>query len=571
MNEQPQTAGVPYLTLLLWLLPLLVFTNGHPSLMAHDEGYYAQQARWIWETGDWITPQWWGQPLFDRTIGVQWLIATSYALFGVSEFSARLPSLIACGFSVLLTFAIGRRLLGSGTAWLGAAILCVMPLWIEYGRLATQDMTLVCLELLGIWALLQVELGDRERWGWGIVAGMTLGLGFLIKGFMIVLPVVALLPYLGMSQVRRRQLTNPGLYAGIILGAVPVGIWLILSWQQYGWLPVEQLFGKLFVLGSRAWHRGAGPLYYFWNLPLNTFPWALFTLIGSGILLGPAGSKYLAARPGRDRKFFSTSDERGQRLLLLGYPAILFLELTIFKTRTPYYALQLYPFMALLAAVALTWLTQQYRQQTSLTLFRGGSTRRAAWRSLPACFSYAFGGLGLLLVSAGVSVSLGIVQVAQVSQAEAQRYGVLALGLGLGWISLLGLWWIGNRTAGRLSRYWLGSWLLGPWLALMIAGLTGIFGDYSPDLKTVLQQPAVAQVLRSHPVNFVIQDQLDGEAQKTWVLLSFYTPRLGEKLNQRSVLPPTGYAWISPELTNNQTPPAQVITTIQGWQLVQLS
>lgn len=566
MNDQQRTAVVPYLTLLLWLLPLLVFHNGQSSLMAHDEGYYAQQARWIWETGDWITPQWWGQPLYDRTVGIQWLIAVSYTLFGVSEFTARLPSFLACGLSVLLTYAIGRRLLGNLVGWIGAAILCVMPLWVEYGRLATQDMTLVCLELLGIWAFLQVEQAKQGRWFWSGLAGMTLGLGFLVKGFMVVLPVVALLPYLLFSRVGRRSLTNPGLYGGIILGALPVAIWLVLSWQQYGWLPVAQLFGKLFVLGSRAWHRGAGPLYYFWNIPLNTFPWALFTLIGWGLLLQPGTTQLLAAVHRSDRTSTFT-DTLGPRLLLLGYPLLLFIELTLFKTRTPYYALQLYPFMALVAALALIWLVQLYRQQTAG--WRSSSTRQTTWRLLPALFSYAFGGLGLLLVIAGVVINLGINPLPQLPFGEVQRYGVLALGLGLGWLSLLSLWWLGNHTMGRLSRYWLGSWLLGPWLALMIAGLTGIIGDYSPGVKAILQQPQVAAVLRAHPINFVVQDQLAGEDQKIWVLLSFYTPQLGKKLDQRSAIPASGYAWVSPELTTQSHSSARVIATVQGWQLIQ--
>ncbi|MEN9205330.1 MAG: hypothetical protein Q6K70_05940, partial [Thermostichales cyanobacterium DRC_bins_46] len=101
--------------LVLYLLPLLV-PPAQGSLMAHDEGYYALQGRWIVETGDWLTPQWWGEPLFDRTIGLQVLMALSFALWGRSEWSARLPSLLAAGVSSGLLVWIGRQLGPGGPA-----------------------------------------------------------------------------------------------------------------------------------------------------------------------------------------------------------------------------------------------------------------------------------------------------------------------------------------------------------------------------------------------------------------------------------------------------------------------
>ena len=61
----------PWMGLLLILLPLLLLGWGQASPMAHDEGYYALQARWMLASGDWLTPYWWDQPVFDRAIGAQ--------------------------------------------------------------------------------------------------------------------------------------------------------------------------------------------------------------------------------------------------------------------------------------------------------------------------------------------------------------------------------------------------------------------------------------------------------------------------------------------------------------------
>ncbi|NJL09199.1 MAG: phospholipid carrier-dependent glycosyltransferase [Calothrix sp. SM1_7_51] len=163
LTRAQQSAIFPYFSLLLFFVPLLLFNSGQQSLMPHDEGYYAVQARWIWEKGDWTTVQWWGELAYDRTIGIQWLIAFCYGLFGINETSARLPSIIASIASILLTYDIGCILINRRIAWLGSAILAVTPLWLQHSRMVGQDSVLVFLELLGIWALLQSEKKIRKK------------------------------------------------------------------------------------------------------------------------------------------------------------------------------------------------------------------------------------------------------------------------------------------------------------------------------------------------------------------------------------------------------------------------
>lgn len=53
------------------------------------------------------------------------------------------------------------------------------------------------------------------------------------------------------------------------------------------------------------------------------------------------------------------------QLILVGFPLILFCELSLFSTRLPHYSLCLYPFIALFASVGLNWLGSIY--QTGIT------------------------------------------------------------------------------------------------------------------------------------------------------------------------------------------------------------
>jgi 4-amino-4-deoxy-L-arabinose transferase-like glycosyltransferase len=114
--------------------------------MAYDESYYATQARWIAEGQDWFSMQWWGTPIYDRAIGLQWLIAISYKLFGRSEITARLPNAIASILSICLTYSIGKRLLSHTSAILAACILPTMFLWLHNSHVVSQDVVLTAVE-----------------------------------------------------------------------------------------------------------------------------------------------------------------------------------------------------------------------------------------------------------------------------------------------------------------------------------------------------------------------------------------------------------------------------------------
>ncbi|QSV52764.1 MAG: glycosyltransferase family 39 protein [Dolichospermum sp. UKL201] len=540
----------PHLSLLLLSALLLLATNGNHSLLAHDEGYYAMQARWILETQDWLTPQWWGTPVYDRTIGIQWLIALTYKLLGISDFNARLPSMIFCIISVLLTYHIGKILLNKKIAFLAAIILSLMPIWIFEGRSATQNTALVCVELLGIWALLRCEeLGNKQKNKkilWGILAGSTFGLGFLIKGFMIILPGVAIIPYLIFKNKQHRHLTNIGIYLGLVIGFIPAILWLILSCLKYNSLfPVTDLFSKLFTLSADNTYN-PGTFYYFWNIPLNTFPWALFSIIGFlYVCLYRTFTKYYLS-------------------LLLGYPSILFLLLCIFRTRTPYYPLQILPFMAILAAVGLFNLEHIYQMRKY---------------NLDKLISYvlnAFTILGIILLVAGSLIILDITIPGIPLTSQIKQYGILGIILGASWATIITTW---QKRKLLPDRYWLLSWLISPYLAITTLGFTGILGDRNPVLKKEINQANIIQVISAYSINFVIdvpknnpvdtkiENYADIDISKNFLLLSFYTPKLG-KILQIENLPTESYAWINPKISKTLFNKYQIIGTVKNWKLI---
>ncbi len=586
--------GFPYLSLLIWMLPLLLLGISNNSLMAHDEGLYAWRSRFMYDSGDWINP--WGTP-HHKTPGFYWSIAVFYSLFGISEISVRLPSTIAGILSVLLVYEIGKILLNKKVAWLAAAILSVEFLWLQYSRLGTPDVSMVFLVLLGILSLLKAELNPQHRYIWGLISGFSFSLGFLFRSFMIFLPIVALSPYLILQHRRHNHLANPMLYVGFLLGLAPTMIWLRLSYLRFGGDSFAKLINFVTKLNSSERHNNNW-IYYFWNVPIIAFPWSLFSLFGTGLLIRELLSKYnyqseRYSDSNSIRDSYAISFEHTsltntlsnrtiekEKLkyfkslnyfsLIIGFPLIFLLEISIFSTRTSHYSLCLYPFIALLAAVALSWLGEIWNQQNqefkikNIPLFSKlylhplyiSSTR------ILQTLNYTFGTLGIILLLTGT-----IVFFISDSDGEIRNYAIIGLVLGLGWLNLP-LIWIARCRFGKniiTARYWIGAWLISAWLSLAVTGSLGLLSNYNPDFQAFLQQPEINQTLKNHPINFV------NVGGKTGVLINFYTPKHGKRININEVeILASGYAWIPQKQASEISQPYRVIGEVQKYQLIKL-
>ena len=534
-----KTLRFTYFSLLVWILPLLLFNSGHNSLMAHDEGLYASRARLMFDSGDWIAP--WEKP-HHKTPGPYWLIASSYKLFGISDTSARLPSMIAGIFSLWLVYEIGKIMLGKKLARLAAAILSVEFLWLQYCRLSTPDVPMVFLVLLAIWSLIQTELHPKYRYFWSFLAGLSLGLGFLVRSFMIFLPIIALFPYLIGEHRRHRHLTNPILYLGFFIGLIPTAVWLWLSWLRYGNQSFEELFKFVVQLSSEDRYNN-GPLFYIWNIPLIAFPWAFFGILGLFLTLRRPIVRY--------------------QLILVGFPLVLFCELSLFTTRFPHYSLCLYPFIAWLASVGLNWLGNIYQieipPQLPFQKAKKNILNLFAKKNLPRNLSYGFGGLGVLLVIASIGVLTW-------GGSDIRKYATIGLAMGLGWL-ILPVVWISRYHFGKkflTSDYWIAGWLIPCWLALATMGSIGLLSDYNPVLRTFLQQSAIASIIQTHPIYFV---EIDA---KTKVLLNFYFYTRPQPVASISQVPALGYVLIYNDQSPKLSRPHRIIGTGKEYQLIQV-
>ena len=145
-----------YLFQLIIFIPL-IFSFGKRSYIAFDEGFYALQARWILDKGNWTIPLWWDGYVLDRTIGLQFLIAKSQDIFGRNIFSAYLPTTAASILMLFITYKLHEEFFNKKYAIFSPLILSTTYVWFDYSHLATQDIIYSCLVTIGVFSLVKIK------------------------------------------------------------------------------------------------------------------------------------------------------------------------------------------------------------------------------------------------------------------------------------------------------------------------------------------------------------------------------------------------------------------------------
>ena len=122
---------------------IIMFGIGGVPLLDPDEPVYAETAREMLETGDFLSPRIFGNYWYDKPPMYYWLVAITQFIFGDSEFAARFPAaLMACATSVML-YVGTTRIFGERAGFWSAMILTSCIEFFYMGKAAVTDTTLL--------------------------------------------------------------------------------------------------------------------------------------------------------------------------------------------------------------------------------------------------------------------------------------------------------------------------------------------------------------------------------------------------------------------------------------------
>ncbi len=344
---------------LLVLLVLLVgfAFQGSRGLWSPDEGRYVGVALEMIERGDYLHPHLhFEHPHYSKPPLTYWAIAASLELFGRNEWAARLPHALAYALTVLLVWAIGRRLFDESRARLAALFYATALLPVAAAQAVTTDTLLALWETLAMFGFI-AAWPSRPEGRWILLMWLGFGLAFLTKGPPGLLPLLAVAVLLAWQRdwpLLARLFRWPGLALFLLVGG---GWYLWVLADTPGLLDYLVRLEVIERVAGAAHHRHGewygGLLVYGPTLLLGTLPWGLLLL----------------ARPWR-RGAPGMAVSR-LRLLWLW----LLLPLAVFmlaRSRLPFYLLPLFVPLALLLAAAIPdgWLPR-HRPWTVAAVFLG--------------------------------------------------------------------------------------------------------------------------------------------------------------------------------------------------------
>jgi 4-amino-4-deoxy-L-arabinose transferase-like glycosyltransferase len=136
---------------------------GRSAIGDSDEAFYAESAREMVESGDWVTPHYNYEYRFQKPILYYWLVSATYRVWGIGEAAARFPSALAALALTLMTFACGRRWFGPRTGLVAGLIVATSFGYFPIARSALPDLPLAFFISLATWTLCEALLG-RPVW-----------------------------------------------------------------------------------------------------------------------------------------------------------------------------------------------------------------------------------------------------------------------------------------------------------------------------------------------------------------------------------------------------------------------
>ena len=321
---------------LLLLLCLIIIMPGISSLPLFDpdEPVYALTPQEMITSGDWLSPQIYGQYWYDKPPLFYWLVAVSFKLFGQNAFAARFPSALLGIITVFMMYYFVGIKTNRRIALISAIVLLTSLEYFYLCKAAVIDITLVfCMTsaLLCYW-------GGRFFWLYVFAALAVVAkgpIGVLLPGAIIFLDIL--------FNNRWRELKNMRLISGTIAFVLIAFPWYLAMWKVHGQAFIDGFLGannlERFLVAE---HPGGEK--YWWFVPvllIGMFPWTSVLLQAVYATAKDAVNKWRSKKPNNPELFMHF------------WAWAIFIFFSLSQTKLVTYILPMFPAVAVLIAIYL--------------------------------------------------------------------------------------------------------------------------------------------------------------------------------------------------------------------------
>jgi len=366
ISKPSRTISFLALIFLFWGL-LYIPGLSSPGMMDDADSEHAEIAREMLSRHDFVTMYVNGVRYLEKAPLPYWLTAGFYKVFGINEFSARLPLTTFALFSLFAVFFLAREIAGEEAGLFSALALGTAIGPYIYTRFDIPDI------MVGFWLTITIHLFlktlDQVQpsrllcWSIGIVTGLDV----LTKGLIgIVFPVAIFGAYLLVTGNLRHLLKLRIVSTTLVFLAVAAP-WPVLATLRnppqgeskgFFWFFFinDQIYRYLNMRVPRDYDKV--PLLIFWGLILVwIFPWTFFVV------------KSLGQVPARMRTWRGPLEKDSRAALLLAVWTLFVLVFFSFSTRQEYYVLPVLPALAVLCGM---WLSREAASPPGSALRRSG-------------------------------------------------------------------------------------------------------------------------------------------------------------------------------------------------------
>ncbi len=268
-------------TIIILASALLFFPFlGHVHLFDWDEINFAECAREMMVSKDYLRAQIDFMPFWEKPPLFIWMQVLAMKLFGVGEFAARFPNALVGVTTLVTLYYVGKRVVNEKmAAWW---VLLYAATWLPhfYFKSGIIDPSFNLFIFLAFFQVYRLRFSERKLLH-AILAGVFLGLAVLTKGPVAIL--IALLAF-GVYIILQKGLNGYKLKHVAVIGIcalLPIALWLgatvAANGAAYGkWFVTEFITYQVRLFSTEDADHG-GPFYYhFIVLLLGCFPASVF-------------------------------------------------------------------------------------------------------------------------------------------------------------------------------------------------------------------------------------------------------------------------------------------------------
>lgn len=409
-------------------------------LLSSDEGRYAEIAREMMQTGDWVTIRYNGLKYFEKPPFQPWMTALAYEAFGVGQWQARLWVAVCGASAILMTMWAAGRWYGPRLALYTGLVMLAMPTWNIGGHFNSLDMGVSGALAAVLAALLLAQhpsAAPDSRRRWMLAAWAAMAVAVLTKGLIgLVLPGLALVIYTAWSRdLALWRRLHFGLGVPLFLAITVPWFWLV-SERNHEFLHFFFVHEHFQRFTSNVHDRGAPWWYFVPQLAAGLLPW-------TGLWPGLLSLRQTTPVPGL----------QAQRLLA-AWAIGVFGFFSLSSSKLPGYILPMMPAVAVLAALALDRLSDRAWTRTLLVAIAAGAVLalasplvgRLSTRDTPQSVYQAFvpwAAASALLIAACSAAALRL-------HRTGRRLGSAAV-YALGFFAATTVGLVGHDNFGRIS------------------------------------------------------------------------------------------------------------------------